>query len=284
MKEWQVEDAGGGCRAFSEVLVLVCEKTGEIYSSSLPLTWEDGFSMEEKACSILHEMMATAGVSKDDYIQVCSGNIFNAYHNWLEENGYNWDKVKIDGIAHDIAEEKFHQQIVEAGFPINTRLEERNYREYYRIIEKWVSEDPLRHVFFKDYEVRRKPAETRYLLKSNGGHTRTCKTCRKKIMPYTPIVVYRYRDKGRKIRSYFHPACTPVEPLKSTLETQVVNWGTSSIEGVILVCNNQEKRVCSVCKKPLNAGERTFYGYHDDQVIAGHLCCFEPDKNNLRGA
>ncbi|MCL6559297.1 MAG: hypothetical protein K6U74_10970 [Firmicutes bacterium] len=283
LKEWQVEDAGGGCRAFSEVVVLVCEQTGEVYSSKLPLTWEDGSSLEEKACSLLINMLEQAGVQKDDCLLVCSGNIFHAFHNWLEENGYNWGKSKIDGMAHDVAEELFHHQVVEAGFPVEIRLVERNYRDYYRLIEKWVAGDPLLHGFFKDYEARRKPAETRYTLKSNGGHTRTCMACRKKILPFTPVVVYRFRENGRKIRRYFHPACTPVEPLKSTLETHVIHWDAALVEGIVRNCN-EEKRICAVCGQPLTPGDRTFYGYLNNRIIAGHLCCFDKDQDAMRGA
>lgn len=283
MKEWQVEDAGGGCQAFSEVVVLVCEQTGEIYSSTLPLTWEDGSSLEEKACSLLTAMMAQAGVAREDHLLVCSGNIFHAFHNWLTENGYNWEISKIDGLAHDTAEEIFHRQVVAAGFPFDIHLVERNYRDYYKVIEDWVTGDPLRQVFLKDREVRRKPAETRYILKSNGGHTRSCLQCRKKIMPYTPVVVYRFRENGRKIRRYFHPACTPVDPLKSTLETLIIHWNSSRIEGVILN-SNEEKRFCAVCRQPVAPGDRTFYGYLNNQIIAGHLACFEKENDAVRGA
>lgn len=283
MKEWQVEDAGGGCRAFSEVVVLVCEQTGEKYFSLLPLTWEDGSSMEEKACSLIVSMMNRAGVTGDDRLLVCSGNIFHAFHNWLDENGYNWEKSKIDGMAHDVAEEIFHRQVINAGFTEEIQLVERNYRDYYRVIEEWVAGDPLRHIFYKNREVRRKPAETRYLLKSNGSHTRSCLQCRKKIRPYTPVVVYRSRENGRRIRRYFHPACTPVTPLKSTLETSIITWNTSRIEGVILNFNEKD-RVCPVCGQSITTGERTFYGYLNDRMVAGHLACFEEKKDAVRGA
>lgn len=283
MKEWHVEDAGGGCRAFSEVVVLVCEKTGEVFSTTLPLTWEDGSSLEEKACSLLIPLLTRAGVQKDDLLLVCSGNIFHAFHNWLAENGYNWHTGKIDGLAHDVAEDFFHRQVVEAGFTADTRLVDRNYREYYRVIEKWIADDPLRHCFLKDYAVRRKPTETRYILKSNGGHTRTCRECRKKILPYTPVVVYRFRENGRKIRRYYHPGCTPVEPLKNTLETQVVHWGDASIKGLILDFN-EEKRTCAVCLQPIKPGDRTFYGYLDGRLLAGHLTCFEREEDAMPGA
>ena len=283
MKEWHVEDAGGGCRAFPEILVLVCEQTGEIYSDKLPLTWDDGVSMEEKACSLVIGMMEKAGVTGEDHLLVCSGNIFHTFHNWLTEKGYQWEKAKIDGLAHDTAEEFFHRQVVEAGFPADINLEERNYRDYYRAIEQWVNGNPCRKIFLKNFEVRRKPAETRYLLKGNGSHTRTCLHCRQRILPYNPVVVYHSRENGRKIRRYFHPACTPVEPLKSTLETLTINWNFSRIEGVILN-SNEDKRICAVCGQPVEPGNRTFYAYLNGQIIAGHPDCFKDEKSAVRGA
>ena len=273
LKEWQVEDAGGGCRAFSEVIVLACEKTGEVYSNTIPLTWEDGSSLEEKVCSQLIQMMLEADVTINDYLYVCSGNIFYAFHNWLNENQYNWELSKIDGLAHDRAEYFFHCQAVDAGFPDNIQLVERNYRDYYRAVEKWVHTDAMRLVFLKDYDVRRKPVETRYLLKGNRGHTRTCLKCRKKILRYTPVVVYRCREHGRKVRRFFHPDCTPVVPQKSTLESVTVPWESSSLEGIIL-CANEENRLCAVCGQPVLPGERTFYGYLEKALIAGHQACF----------
>ncbi|MCL6559544.1 MAG: hypothetical protein K6U74_12250 [Firmicutes bacterium] len=283
MKEWHVEDAGGGCRAFSEVLVLVCENTGEVFFDLMPLTWSDGTSMEEKACQLLSSMMERAGVTREDRLLVCSGNIFHAYHNWLTEQGYNWEPSKIDGLAHNVAEEHFHRQASAAGFPEEIRLVERNYRDYYRVIEEWVKEDSLRAVHLKDMEVRRKPSETRYILKSNGGHTRSCMQCRKKIPAFTPVVVYRCRENGRKVRRYFHPDCSPVAPFKSTLETFIIKWGTFKIEGVILT-SNQEKRICAVCQQPILPGDRAFYGYAGDKIIAGHLCCFEKENCTGHGA
>ncbi|MCL6638736.1 MAG: hypothetical protein K6T80_03530 [Firmicutes bacterium] len=283
LKLWHVEDAGGGCRAFPEVLVLVCESTGEVYSDRIPLTWSDGTSMEEKACRIVLSLMQKAGVTREDRLLVCSGNIFHAFHKWLDENSYNWEQGKIDGFAHDVAEELFHRQATAAGFPENIRLIERNYREYYRVIENWVAASPDRHRYFKDREVRKKPAETRYVLKSNGGHTRTCLLCRQKIRPYTPLVVYRARENGKKIRRYYHPSCSPVEPLKKSLATLTVDWETQKVEGVILSAKEGQK-LCAVCRQPIATGESTFFGYLGDQLITGHLSCFEKNKGMVRGA
>ncbi|HPZ43264.1 MAG TPA: hypothetical protein PL078_04585 [Bacillota bacterium] len=273
MKEWQVEDAGCGCRAFSEVIVLACQKTGEIYSSTLPLTWDDGSSLEEKVCSQLIQMMQNARVARDDYLYVCSGNIFHAFHKWLDENKYNWELSKIEGFAHEHAEYLFHCQAVAAGFPAEISLVDRNYRDYYRALEEWVYADESRLVLLKDREVRRKPAETRYVLKGNGRQTRSCLKCGKKILPYTPVVVYRCRESGRRIRRYFHPACTPVEPLKNTLEVVTVPWASSNVEGIIL-CAGTENYQCAVCGQNVLPGEKTFYGYLEEVLITGHLSCF----------
>jgi hypothetical protein len=274
LREWQVEDAGGGCRAFSEVIVLACLDTGEVFSSTIPLTWDDGFSLEEKACSQLIQMMLKAHVEKDDFFYVCSGNIFHRFHNWLNENDYSWEICKIDGFAHEHAEHLFHCQVVAAGFPAYIRLVERNYRDYYRAVEKWIYADEKRLALLKDREVRQKPAETRYVLKGNGSHTRSCHKCGEKIIPYTPIVVYRCRESGRKVRRYFHPACTPVKPLKSTLESATITWSACNVEGIVLGAG-KENRQCTVCGQPVLPGEKSFYGYWAEKVlIAGHLSCF----------
>jgi len=285
LKLWHVEDAGGGCQAFPEVLVLVCESSGEIFSEKMPLTWSDGTGMEEKACQIMMSLMEKAGVCKEDQLLVCSGNIFHAYHQWLDQNSYLWEQSKIDGLAHEVAEEQFHRQVVDAGFPEDIRLVERNYRDYYRLLENWVASNPDRHQYYKDREVRRKPAETRYVLKSTGSHGRPCLSCRQKIRPYTPVVIYRTRENGRKIRRYYHPSCSPVEPLKTSLVTRTVDWNKQKIEGVILVAKEEEKKACAVCLQPILPGEITFFGYAGDQLITGHLSCFEKeDKGGVRGA
>lgn len=273
MKEWHVEDAGGGCRAFSEVLVLVCEDTREKYTTLLPLTWDDGYSLEEKACIHLTGLMEQAKISKDDHIVVCSGNIFHTYHRWLNEGGYSWETGKIDGFAHELAEHLFHIQTVKAGFPPEIKLIERNYRDYYSQIEKWVAAEPERQVYWKDREVRRKPAETRYILKANGSHSRSCQHCHEKIKPYTPMVFYRYRENGRRIRKYYHPQCSPVTPLKSTLETAAFKLDATVVEGVILAAR-ETSAGCPLCGQPLEAGTKAFYGYINDRLIAGHLACF----------
>lgn len=283
MKVWHVEDAGGGCQAFPEVLVLVCENTGEVFSEKMPLTWSDGTGMEEKVCQIMVSLMKKAGVSEEDQLLVCSGNIFHAYHQWLEQNAYRWEQSKIDGLAHTAAEERFHRQAADAGFPEDIRLVERNYRDYYRMIENWVASNPDRHRYYKDREVRRKPAETRYVLKSNGSYGRHCLCCRQKIRPYTPVVVYRTRENGRNIRRYYHPACSPVEPLKTSLVTWTVDWNALQIEGVILTAKEAGEKACVVCRQPISPGESTFFGYAEDQLIRGHLSCFAEKDGGVRG-
>ncbi|OPZ75667.1 MAG: hypothetical protein BWY80_00048 [Firmicutes bacterium ADurb.Bin456] len=281
MKEWQVEDAGGGCRAFSEVIVLACQNTGELFSSTIPLTWDDGSSLEEKACSQLIQMMSEARVTRDDFFYVCSGNIFHKFHDWLSKNEYNWEVSKIDGLAHEYAEHLFHCQVVSAGFPANIQLVERNYRDYYRAVERWIYADESRLALLKDREVRLKPAETRYILKGNGKHIRSCHKCSKKITPYTPIVVYRHRESGRRVRRYYHLECTPVKPLKSTLESATVTWAACNVDGIVLGAG-KEACPCVVCGQPVLPGEKTFYGYWQEKILlTGHLSCFLNGKQPL---
>ncbi|MCL2337682.1 MAG: hypothetical protein FWC60_09705, partial [Firmicutes bacterium] len=159
MTNWYIEDAGGGCRAFSEVLVLVSEDPVRIYRRDLPLTWKNSITIEEMVLNKVMEMLDEAGVTQADYLYVCSSNLFYHLHKWLTDNGYRWETAKMDGLAHEMAERYFQEQIVQAGFPAQIQLEERNYREFYGFVDAWIKEDLSRRRFSKDMRVRCKPAE-----------------------------------------------------------------------------------------------------------------------------
>ncbi len=280
--QWYIEDAGGGCRSFSEVLVLVSETPRLIYKSFLPLTWDNKLSLEEMARRKVLEMMQQAGVKQDDYLYVCSGNIFFGLHKWLTENGYHWETAKMDGLAHEVAEHTFQQQIISAGFPAEIRLEERNYRDYYRQVDAWIKEDPARTLYIKDIKVRCKPARLRYTLKGNAGGTRICSRCRKKILPYSPIVQYRFRDFGKKKSHYYHPACSPVKPHKNKLQQAHVYWQGEVLHGVILPA--RETLPCRVCDQEVPTGTKALHARKDKELIFGHPNCFnhlKDDANTL---
>lgn len=273
LKTWYVEDAGGGCRAFGEVLVLVCEETGEIYSAIVPVTWSNKMGWEELVCQLMIELMDQRKATVHDKYLVCSGNIFHTYHKWLTDHGYSWEPHKMDGLAHEAAEGEFHRMVVEAGFPKDIKLEERDYRSYYTRIEKWVAGDPERkQLHWKDREVRKKPAVPRYVLKSTLRQTRTCQLCNQKISPFSPVVELKFRKDGRKLRSFFHPECSPAKPLKTQLDQLEVEWKGNKLTGIIIPC--PEEIHCSICGEAIEPGQRTFYAYEDNILVCGHLHCF----------
>ncbi|CCO09133.1 conserved hypothetical protein [Desulforamulus hydrothermalis Lam5 = DSM 18033] len=279
LKTWYVEDAGGGCRAFGEVLVLVCEETNEVYAARVPVTWSNKMGWEELVCQLMIDLMAAAGAGPADRYLVCSGNIFHTYHKWLTEHGYNWATHKMDGLAHEAAENEFHRMVVEAGFPAHIKLVDRDYRSYYNEIEKWVASDPARQqLYWKDREVRKKPAQARYVLKSTLGRARTCRHCRQPIPPFSPAVELKYRQNGRKFRYFFHPACSPVQPLQSRLEQLTVPWQGGQLTGILIPC--QDQVTCALCGLPLASGEPTFYAYAGSQLLAGHPACFAATRTS----
>lgn len=274
MKDWFIEDAGGGCRAFSEVLVLVCEEPRLIYKSFLPLTWSKGITMEEMACRKVIKMMQKAGVTRQDQLHVCTSNIFYGLHKWLDQNGYCWGPLKMDGLAHHVAEHTFNNQIFDAGFPAEIQLEERNYRDFYRRVDQWLKKDPHRACYLKDMEVRRKPEQLRYLLKGNSARTRICYHCKKKIMPYKPIVHYRSKEKGKKINRYFHPSCSPFEPSKNKLQQIWVHWAGEPVDGVILPA--RKPLPCMVCTREIPVGTAALHAKNGNVFLYGHPECFTP--------
>ncbi|NPV90287.1 MAG: hypothetical protein HPY50_05910 [Firmicutes bacterium] len=280
MKTWYIEDAGGGCRAFSEVLVLVCEEPQLVYSSQVPLTWDDGTTIEQLACQLVKEMMRKAGVTREDYLLVCSGNIFHELHRTLTEENYRWDYHKMDGLAHEIAEETFYQQMLEAGFPAFVRPSDHNYRLFYSFVEHWIAQQPERQRYLKDRVCRAKPLELHYLLRSNGHRRQFCQKCRQNIDPYTPMVEYQYKNNGSRRRSFFHPECTPVAPGKNKLKLQKITFQGEEVEAVIKA-TRKEGLVCSRCEKPLPPEVDALYWYGPDKKLyVGHLVCIgtEPEE------
>lgn len=272
MKTWFIEDAGGGCRAFSEVVVLVSERPKETYTAKIPLTWSGGESLEEVVCKKIVDLMDKAGVTKEDKVLVCSGNIFHGLHAWLKENEYNWEFAKMEGLAHNIAEEEFNKQIVKAGFPSHIKLLDRNYRDFYRLVEKWVMEQKAGQRYMKDRLVRQKPVETRYILKANHARTLRCSGCQKKILPYTPVVEFKVRQDGKRIKKNYHPDCSPVTPFKNKLKKMTGKINATAIEGLVAPC--RKEAVCPVCNGQLTPGEEAFYGYLDTKLLTGHKNCF----------
>ena len=272
VKTWYVEDAGGGCRAFSEILVLVSEDPPEVYTTKIPLTWEENITIEQMASHFVIEMLQKAKVTKSDQLLVCSGNIFHEFHRWLTAEGYRWQYHKMDGMAHQIAEQTFYQQLIEAGFPPFVHPSDHNYRLYYFFVDKWIDQDPDRQKYLKDRNKRAKPLEQYYTLKANNRRQRICHHCHRPIRPYDPMVEYKYKQNGRRQRCYFHPQCTTINPGKCKLRTHTFYHQGKALTGVICPCKN-ENLVCFICKRTLEPGEETFFGYDQESLYQAHLSC-----------
>jgi len=272
VKVWYVEDAGGGCRAFSEVLVLVCENPEEIYTSQIPLTWEVDLTCEQMATQLVVKMMQAAKVTKDDQLFVCSGNIFNDFHRWLTEEGYSWEYHKMDGLAHHTAEQAFYQQILDAGFPSFVHPTDGNYRLFYAFVDTWLAQDPTRNQYLKDRPKRSKPIEQNYTLKSNNQRKRICNQCKQSIRAYDPIVEYQFKQNGSRLRWHFHPDCSPVVPGKIKLKTMTIQVQENEVTGVIRSYKDKNL-ACFVCNKTLEPGEEIFIGYLNESLLQGHQTC-----------
>ncbi|MDH7478515.1 MAG: hypothetical protein QHH02_00720 [Syntrophomonadaceae bacterium] len=275
MKTWYIEDAGGGCRAFSEVLVLVCEDPRIVLSTRIPLTWEEDLTLEQMASRLVRKMMEEAGVTKSDCLLVCSGNIFHDLHRWLTEEQYNWEFHKMDGLAHQIAEELFYQQLLEAGFPAFIRPSDNNYRLFYSFVERWVAQDDQRQKYLKDRTCRAKPAELHFTLRGNSHRRQFCHKCREEIAPYRPLVEYCFKQNGCRRRQYFHPHCSPVEPGKIKLSISVVRYRGQEWEAVRRRTGRPGMN-CAVCGKELLPDEEALHWYDaDNRLRHGHPECLD---------
>lgn len=273
MPTWFIEDAGGGCRAFSEVLVLVCEDPYTVHSARLPLHWDEELSTEQLACQLVQGMMTAAHVSTLDRILICSGNIFHGVHQWLQSEGFDWDYHKMDGIAHQLAEDLFHQQVLDAGFPPFIRPTDGNYRLYYSFVERWINQDPDRTVYLKNMSCRAKPRELRYVLTANGKRRQLCHQCKQAIPPFTPLVEYHYKHGGNRRRIYFHPTCSPVPPGKQKLRTRLIGFEGEILEAVVRPIRS-DGLSCSLCGLPLDPDSDGLHWYTAKQLYHAHPQCF----------
>ncbi len=281
MKTWYIEDAGGGCKAFSEVIVLVCEEPQEIYKVQIPLFWKGKESLEQKVLQVALEIMQKAGVQKSDQLLVCSGNIFSALHEWLTQNQYTWETTKMEGLAHYTAEEGFQQQLVQAGFPPYLKLAGREYREFYQIIEAWVRSSPQRSIYWKNQQIRRRERKNKYTLKASGYHAVHCAKCHQTILPYTPMIEIHYRQNGKKIQKHYHLQCTPEKPKKFNLIT--ANMLLEEGEFTAVQGKNRNIESCYFCHQLLMKGEIAFFGYLKQELIAIHPACL-PSKAQVTEA
>lgn len=283
MKTWYIEDAGGGCRAFSEVLVLVCEEPRTVFSARVPLTWQENITLEQMAGRLVRKMMEEAGVTKKDCLLVCSGNIFHDLHRWLTEEQYNWELHKMDGLAHQIAEDLFYQQLLEAGFPSFVRPSDNNYRLFYSFIERWVAQDEQRQKYLKDRICRAKPAELHYTLRGNNHRRQFCHKCRQEIAAYRPLVEYSFKQNGCRRRQYFHPGCSPVEPGKIKLRTTVVCYKGQEWEAVRRMTGKPGMN-CSVCGEELLPDREALHWYDaDNHLRHGHPECLSTVSGEKKG-
>lgn len=133
-------------------------------------------------------------------------------------------------------------------------------------------EQPNGDCYWKDREVRRKPAELRFKLKNTYAQKRFCRSCRRIILPYSPVVEHRFRDQGKRYRHYYHPHCSPFIPLAGQLDYATGWLKGHSIDGLIIPFAG-ENAPCPLCGQPLMAGQPTFYGYTNNQLVYGHPQC-----------
>jgi len=280
-RTWYIEDAGGGCQAFSEVLVLVSPEPLEVYSARIPLTWEENLTWEQMACKLVKEMLEKAGVSKEDNLLVCPGNIFNELHAWLTAEGFNWKYHRMEGLPHQVAEEAFYQQLLEAGFPSYIRPSDHNYRLFYAFVDKWIEQDPERKKYLKDRSRRLKPPEQHYTLRANGNRPAVCQECKEIIRPFEAVVEYRFKKNSHRCRVYFHPACSPLPPGKNRLETATINIKGQQITATLRSCASQELPCCC-CRQPIRAGEKSLHWYENDRLYHCHLNCYSESCSNNR--
>jgi hypothetical protein len=101
---------------------------------------------QNRTVDIVSELFREIGVTKETYrVEICSGHIFDNVRLWLDEQGYCWKSVKIEGQLQFKIEDSFSDYLVSIGVPEKIRRIEVG-RDQFMYLFNWVREDPERRV------------------------------------------------------------------------------------------------------------------------------------------
>lgn len=173
----EVDDAGGGCFIGPEVMVVHCLDTGKAWFFYIPPSNNDRI---EYAAKILTTAFQELGISNQEKVRLCRGELFNLLEINLKARGYSVVREKVSQATDQLAEAKFLDILYSYGFPRNLSLVNRNYQELYELVAYWYYSQEKRRPgdirkiriqapFWTKKVARRFPNLLRILLEEEAG-------------------------------------------------------------------------------------------------------------------
>ncbi len=147
LKTVQIDDAGIGSPVGGAAIGALETETGLFqYKLIGEEYFQDGChatkEYQKRTAGIISELFEEMGITRDSYkVEICSGHIFDTARLWLDEEGYNWTTVKIEGALQFKIEDAFSDYLVGIGVPEKIRKIEVG-RDQFMYLFNWVRDDP----------------------------------------------------------------------------------------------------------------------------------------------
>ncbi len=130
----EIDDAGGGCFIGPEVLVIHRLETKEAWYLIIP---PHIVERVEYGTKLLKNAFKELGISNQESVRLCRGEIFDPFQKYLEERKYLVVREKVSAATDELAETKFMEILRSYGFPKELVLEQRNYYKFYEMVAFW---------------------------------------------------------------------------------------------------------------------------------------------------
>ena len=151
LKTVQIDDAGIGSPVGGAAIGALETETGLFrYRLIGEEYFQDGRHADKeyqrRTAAIIDELFAEMGITKERYqVEICSGHIFDGARLWLDEQGFCWKPVKIEGRLQLLIEGAFSDYLVSIGVPEKIRKIEVG-RDQFMYLFNWVRADPEHRV------------------------------------------------------------------------------------------------------------------------------------------
>jgi hypothetical protein len=173
LKTVQIDDAGIGSPVGGAAIGALEAETGLFrYRLIREEYFQDGpraaKEYQGRAVEIIGDLFREMGITKEAYqVEICSGHIFDAARLWLDEEGFSWKAVKIEGKLQFLIEDAFSDYLVSIGVPEKIRKIEVG-RDQFMYLFNWVRDDPDHRV--KYCKTNGNKWKTKWSLRLYGKH------------------------------------------------------------------------------------------------------------------
>lgn len=147
LKTVQIDDAGIGSPVGGAAIGALETESGLFrYKLIGEEYFQDGrYAAKEyqrRTAEIVGELFKEMGITRETHlVEICSGHIFDTARLWLDEEGFCWKSVKIEGDLQLKIENAFSDYLVSIGVPEKVRKIEVG-RDQFMYLFNWVRDDP----------------------------------------------------------------------------------------------------------------------------------------------